>query len=150
FLAEPLERVRRAARLERAAAQDLRARALDRRGARVDLLLGLRGAWTGHDDHLVPAYPHIVDRDDGVLRLEGAAGALVRLADAQHLVHAVEDPDQLGIDLVRADDAEHRARDARRPVDVHPQLDEARDDGINLRLGGALAHYDDHVITLQS
>ena len=91
LLAEPLEAVRRAARLERAAAQDLRAGALDGRGGGHHLLVGLRRARAGHDDHLVAADPHVVDRDDGVLGLEGAAGALVRLGDAQHLVHAVED-----------------------------------------------------------
>ncbi len=87
--------------------------------------------------------------DDRVLRLERAAGALVRLADPQHLVDAVEDPDQLGIDLVGADDAEDGARDAGRTVHIHPQLDQARNHRINLRLGGALVHYDDHVITLR-
>ena len=115
----------------------------------MDLLLRFRRARTGHDDHLVTADPDIVYCDDRVLRFEGAARAFVRLGDAQHLVNAVEDPDQLGIDLVRADHAEHGSRDARRPVDVHPQLDEALDHGINLRLRGALAHDDDHVITLR-
>ena len=62
FLAEALEAVRRAARLEGAAAQDLRAGALDGRGRRVDLLLGLRRARAGHDDHFVAADPHVADR----------------------------------------------------------------------------------------
>ena len=112
LLAKPLEAVGRAARLERAAAENLCARALDRRGAGVHLLLRLRRARTGHDDHLVTADPDIVNGDDGVLRLEGAACALVRLRDAEHLVDAVEDPDQLGIDLVGTDDTEDRAADA--------------------------------------
>src|SRR6266850_1189196 len=150
LLAETLEGVRRAARLERAAAQDLRPRPLDGRGNGVHLLIRLRRAGAGHDDHLVAPYSHVVDVDKGVLGLEGAARALVRLRDAEHLVDAVEDADQLGVDLVGADDAQHGSRHPRRTVNVHPQLDEARDHGIDLRLGGALVHYDDHVITLQS
>ena len=149
LLAEALEAVGRAARLEGAAAQDLRAGALHRRGAGHHLLVGLGRARTGHDDHFVAAYPHVVDRDDRVLGLEGPAGALVGLGDAQHLVHAVEDPDQLRIDLVRTDDAEHRPRGARRSVHVHAQFDEARDDRVDLRLGGPFLHYDDHDITLR-
>ena len=92
--AEPLEAVRRAARLERAAAQHLGARALDGRGGRLDLLLGLGRARARHDDHLVAADPHVADDDDGVLRLERAARELVRLGDAQHFVHAVLDLEQ--------------------------------------------------------
>ena len=64
-------------------------------------------------------------------------------------MHAVEDADQLRVDLVRADDAEHRARRARRSVHVHAQFDEARDHRVDLRLGGPFLHYDDHDITLR-
>ena len=52
--------------------------------------------------------------------------------------------DELRVDLVRADDAEHRARRAGRAVHVHAQLDQPRDDRVDLRLGGAFFHYDDH------
>ena len=66
--------------------------------------------------------------DDGVLRLERAAGQLVRLGDAQHLVDAVQQLDQPRVDLAAADHAEHRARGAGRAVHVHAHLHEVGDD----------------------
>ena len=68
LFAEPLKAVRRAARLERPAAENLRAGLLDRGGRREHLLLGLRRAGPGHHDDLVSANPHIVDHDDRALR----------------------------------------------------------------------------------
>ena len=62
---------------------------------------------------LVAANPYIIDLDDRVLGLERPARALVGLGDAQHLVHAIENPDQLRVDLVRTDHAEHGACRAR-------------------------------------
>ena len=93
---------------------------------------------------VIAADPHIVQDDDRVLRLEGAAGPLVWLRDAQHLVHAVEDADELRIDLVRTHDAQHGARCAGRPVHVHAQFDQPRDHRVDLYLGGTLFHHDDH------
>ena len=87
--------------------------------------------------------------DDRVIGLEGPAGALVRLGDAQHFVHAIENPDQLRVDLVRADDAEHGARRTGRSVHVHAQFDKARNHHVDLRLGGPFLHYDDHDVTLR-
>jgi hypothetical protein len=147
-LAESLEAVRRTARLERAAAKHLGAGPLDggRRG--LDLRRRLRRARSSHDDHFVAADAHVADRNDRVLRLERAAGELVRLADAQHLVHAVENADQAGVDLVGAHDAKHRAGRPRRPVHVHPQLDQPRDDGVDLFLRRAFLHYDNHDVLL--
>ena len=57
----------------------------------------------------------------GVVGLEGAAGQLVGLRDAQHFVHAVHQLDQPRIDLAAADDAEHDARRAGRAMHVHAQ-----------------------------
>ena len=127
LFAESLEAVGRAARLERAAAQDLRARALDRGGRRLDLLLGLGRARARHDDHLVAADAHVADRDDRVLRLERAARELVGLGDPHDLLHAVEHFEQ------RADrpadvppTAPITVRSApRRPVHVESHLDQA-------------------------
>ena len=144
LFAEPLEAVRRAARLERAAAEDLGAGLLHRRGGREDLLFGLRRARAGHHDDLVAADPHVVDDDDGAFGLEGAARELVRLGDAKHLVHAVHHRNQRRIHFVRADDAEHGAIDARGPVHVHARLDQRRDDFFDLRLGCPLFHYHHH------
>ena len=92
FFTETLEAVRRAARLERAAAQDLGAGILDGRRRRLDLFLGLGGARSGHDDDFVAADPQVADRDDGVLGPETPAGELVGLGDAVHLLDAVHAP----------------------------------------------------------
>jgi hypothetical protein len=73
---------------------------------------------------------------------------LARLYGSQHFVHAVEDPDQLGIDLVRTDHAEHRAGGARRAMHVHAEFDETRNHRIDLRLGGPFLHHDDHDLFL--
>jgi len=151
LLAETLEGVRRAARLERAAAQDLRPRPLDGRGNGVHLLIRLRRAGAGHDDHLVAPYSHVVDVDEVSSGLKVRLARLVRLRDAEQPRGR-----RRGCQSARGrswwapDDAQHGSRHPRRTVNVHPQLDEARDHGIDLRLGGALVHYDDHVITLQS
>ena len=64
-------------------------------------------------DHFIPADAHIVEDDDSVLRLEGAAGPLIGLGDPQHFVNAVEYADQFGIDLVRPHHAQDGARGAR-------------------------------------
>ncbi len=61
FLAEALEAVRRASRFERAAAEDLGARLSDGGRRRAHLLVGLRRARSGHDDHLVAAYSNVAD-----------------------------------------------------------------------------------------
>ena len=144
FFAEALEAVRRAARLERAAAEDLRARARTAAAAAAHLRFALRRARAGHDDHLVAADAHVADRDHGAVRLERPARELVRLRDAQHLVDAVQHLDQRLVGMPLADRAEHRARDAGRPVHVHPHFDQPRDDVLDLRLAGAFFHYNDH------
>ena len=148
LFAEALEGIGRAARLEGAAAQNFRARAFDRSRGGVHLLFGFSRARACHDDDLVAAYSHVVDRNDGVFGAEGAAGALIRLGDPKHFVNAVENGNQIGIDLLCADDAKDSPADAGRPVDVHTQLDETLDDRVNLRLGGALVHHYDHISTL--
>ena len=148
LFAETLEAVGRAARLEGAAAQHLGARALDGRGRRMHLVLGLRRARAGHDDDLVAADADFADGEDGVVGLEGAAGELVGLADAQHFVDAVEHLDEARVDLAAADDAEHGARGAARAVHVHAELDEVGDDLFDLRVARALFHDDNHDLLL--
>ena len=90
----------------------------------LHLLFGLGRARSGHHDDLVAADAHVADGEDGVFGLEGAAGELVRLGDAQHFVHAVQQLDQARIDLAAADHAEHGARRARssgaRPCRARP------------------------------
>ena len=144
FLAEALEAVWRAAGLERASAEDLGARAADSRGGRPHLLLGLGRARARHDDHFVATDADVADRNHGAFGLEGPARQLVRLGDAHDLVHSVEHLDQPGLRTVLADHAEHGARDARRPVHVHPDLDQTGHDELDLRFAGPFFHYDNH------
>ena len=145
LLAQPLEAVRRAARLERAAAQDLRAGLLHGGGRGIDLLLGLRRTGPGHDDDLIAADAHVADRDDGAFGLERAAGQLVGLGDPHHLADAVEHLEQPRIQMaVVADRTQHRAADAGRPMHVHLQPDQVSDDLLDLLLAGALLHDHHH------
>ena len=150
FLAEPLEAVRRAARLERAAAEDLRARSADRgrRGAHLVLVLGR--ARTGHDDDLVAAQPDVANHDDRSFGFERPAGELVRRRDPQDLVDAVQHLDEPGVRQSLAHGAEDGPLDARRPVDVHPHFHQARDDLRDLLFGGSLLHDYDHSCCLAS
>ena len=100
---------------------------------------------------LVAADPHVADGDDGVLRLERAAGELVGLGDPQHFLHAVEHLEQPRVELpLPADRAEHRAQRAGRPVHVEAHLDELRDDALDLLVGRPLLHdYNHDVLPLQ-
>src|SRR6266851_1233759 len=133
IFAEPLEAVRRAARLERPAAEDLRACAPHGRRRRPHLRLALRRAGAGHDDHFVAADPHLADADHGAFRLERAAGELVRLRDAQDFVHAIEQLDDALVRVALPHRAEDRARHAGRSVHVHAHLDETGDHLFDLR-----------------
>ena len=145
LLAQPLEAVGRAARLERAAPQHLGARLLDGGGGGGDLLLGLHRARPGHDDHLVAADAEAAERHRGVLRPEGPARQLVGLGDAHHLVHAVHHLDEAGIEPpVAPHRAQHAAQLPGRPVHVELVLHQVRDDLLNLILARALFHHDNH------
>ena len=55
-----------------------------------------------------------------------------------------------GSTLAAADRADHRARRAGRPVHVEAHLDQVRDDLLNLFLGRAFLHHDDHDQSLAS
>ena len=141
LFAEPLEAVRRAARLERSAAEDFGARRSHRRRCRLDLFVGLRRAGPGHDDDLVAADAEIVDDDNGVVWLEGAAGELVRLGNPHDLLHAVENLEQPRVELsLTAHRAEHRSQRARGPVHVETHAGQLRDDALNLLVRRKLLH----------
>src|SRR4029077_17737478 len=108
-------------------------------------LLGrLRRAGAGHDDHLVAAYSDVADVDDGVLVPERPARELVWLGDPHHLVDAFHHLDEARVGTLLSDDTEHRARDARRAMDVHAEFNQPGDDLLDLRLGGPFFHYDNH------
>src|SRR5439155_19006077 len=78
FLAQALEAVRRAARLESAAADHLGAGAGYDFGDALDLVLVLDAARSRHRDDLLAAYIQFADLDDGASRAEAAAGELIR------------------------------------------------------------------------
>ena len=69
LLLEPLERVGRGARLERAAARDLGTPGLDALGHRPELLPRLDGARPGHHGEAPAADRGSVDADDGIGRV---------------------------------------------------------------------------------
>ena len=114
FFAEALEAVRRAARLERAAAEDLRAGALAPRPPSSRTCCSVSAehgpAMTMTSSPPIRTSPTVTTVSSGLkVRLASLYGS----RDAQHLVHAVEQLDQPGVGLPLPDGAEHRARDAR-------------------------------------
>ena len=72
---QPLEVIRRRARLERAAAQQLRACGLDSLGDIDDLLLRFNGAWARDHREMPAAEFRIPDRNHGIVRVELAVAA---------------------------------------------------------------------------
>jgi len=144
FFAKALKAVGRASRFERAAAEDLGARLSDGCRRRAHLLVGFRRARSGHHDHLVATYSNVADVNDGVFVLERPARELVRLGDPHHLVDAFHHLDEAGVGTLLSDDAEHRTRDARRPVDVHTQFNQPSDDLFDLPFGGPFFHHNNH------
>ena len=133
FFAHPLEAVRRGARLERAAAQDRRARSAHRARRGSHLVGGFHRARSRHDDEVLPADLDPVDLDDRVVRLELAADHLVGLADRDDLLDAVA---RLQETQVRAalglDDADDRAVRAPGRMGLEPQLFDRLDDAADL------------------
>ena len=110
-LAHALEGVRAGPRLERAAAEDVRAGLLDVAGDRVQDLAGsrrrtARRSWPGgrRRSRTLPTVT------DGVVLVELAAGELERLQDRQDLLDAGDGRERLGLRLVLvADDADDGA-----------------------------------------
>src|SRR5687767_1454099 len=110
----------------------------------MHLVLALRRAGTSHDDHFVAADADLAAREHGIVRLECAARELVRLADTEHLVYAVEHLDQSRIDLAAADDTQYGASGPARAMHVHAELDQVGDDLFHLRIARAFFHHDNH------
>ena len=103
FDAHALEAVRRAARLEGSAAQELRAGGGDLLRAEQDLLARLDRARAGHDDDLFAADDDAVgERDRRALRAEAAARELVGRRDAVGLVHAGQHLELRDLEVRRA------------------------------------------------
>ena len=88
LLAQALERVGAGARLERAAAQEVGARRLDRPRDGQRLLHGLDRAGSGHQHQLGAADRHRAHAHDAVLALHLAGDELVGVGDRDDLQHA--------------------------------------------------------------
>ena len=107
--------------------------------------------WARHHDHLVAANPHVVEDHHRPRRPEGTTGQLVRLGDADHLVHAVQYLDETGVDrspALAAHGPHHRARGTGRAVGVEPHLDQLCDHMLDLGFGRVLFHHDNHDVNL--
>src|SRR6266446_1133659 len=147
FFTHALEGVGRSARLESTGTQDFGSGFGDGFGDGEDLLAGLDGARAGGDDNFVATdFYAAAEIDDGAFGLELAAGELEGLGDAHDFAHAVEQLEIAMIEIaVHANGAEDGVRFAGGAMHIEAAGDEAVDDVLDLGVGGALLHYDDHV-----
>ncbi len=124
FLTESLERVRRAAWLECAAAKRRSAGLAHQLGSANDLLFRFHGAWSGYHGHVLSAERNAgCDRDDGGLGPPFARHLLVRLRDVNDLHDAGKRFDPRGVDAsVVADESDGRALRARHRLRVVAHL----------------------------
>src|SRR5206468_1606676 len=142
---QALEGVRRRARLVRAAPQEVRAALLRDARRRHDLLLALDGAGAGDRDEAAAADLDAADGDDRVLGVRLARDELVRLRDADRLLDARED-----LELARVEgagvpgDPDGRALLARDHVRLEPEEPDLLEDAVDLGLGAAGLHDDEH------
>ena len=141
--AEPLERVRRRARLERAAAEHRHALGVDDARRLERLLARLDRARPGDEAEVVVAEPAPARLDHGRVAAELARDELVRLQDRQHLLDAGEALErQRREQLALADRADHGRIAPVADVRARARLLQPRDDLVHL-LGGRLrAHHD--------
>src|SRR5262249_45917984 len=147
LLAESLEAVRTGARLERPAAQDVRPGRLHLTGDVVEQVGAFDGAWPGDHAQRAAADTHAsADLHNAIFLVELATGQLERLEDRQHLFHAGNGGERLGLELVLiADDADDGAVFAAADVWLEAQLRDALEDVVDLFAGGVGAENDDHL-----
>src|SRR5216683_562425 len=146
-LAQALERVRRRARLECAAAQHLRSLGRDVARGLEQHLLALDRARSGHDHDLFGPDLHAAHIDDRVLGAELATCELERLGDRDDLVDAAEVREGLAVGVgVGADDADQRSLLATGELGLQADLMHAVDHRVDLAIGGGVPHHDDHEI----
>ena len=135
FFAHALETVGRAARLERAAAQNRCAGFFDRPGRFQQLLAAFDGARPGHQDDLIAADLDAIDINHGVGGMELAAGQLERLQDAHRFLHPFHHVELFALyDRLFTHHADHRARFALTQVHFIAHALHARDHSSNLGL----------------
>src|SRR5216683_2869032 len=146
-LAQALERVRRRARLECAAAQHLRSLGRDVSRGLEQHLLAFDRAWSGHDDDLFGPDLHAAHIDHCVLGAELATCELERLGDRDDLVDAAEVREGLAVGVgVGADDADQGSLLATGELGLQADLMHAVDHRVDLAIGGGVPHHDDHEI----
>ena len=120
---QPLEIIRRCARFESAAAQELGAVLLHALGRFHELLHALDSARSRHDRQVSGANLHAADIDDGVIWLELSADKLVLLGNAHRFLHPVERIHlQARNDLLVTDHTNNRAVVARRKMILESSL----------------------------
>src|SRR5580658_5036721 len=143
ILAKPLETVGRAARLESASPNDLRARLGNNLRRAFDLVFILNAARASHSDHARTADFDRPELDHGAAGLEVAAGNLIGRDDAVSLFDPIHNLEIRWIKVLdRTHAAEHGVHNTSRAMDREARTDQAIDNGLNLRLSGALLHDD--------
>ena len=143
LLAEPLEGVRRGARLEGAAAEHRHALGGDGARGLERLLARLDRARAGDEAEVAVADAAAAHLDHGRIGRQLAGDELVRLEDRQHLLDPGEALErQRREQLALADRADHRRLAAGRDECRAAGFVEPRDDLVHLLLGGARAHHD--------
>ena len=144
--AHALEGVGRAARLERAAAEEFRAGIFDNFGAGKNLLAAFDRAGAGHDDDLLAADADAVGKaDDGAFGAKAAPGEFVRRADADDFRNPGEHLEFLVVEGAgRADAGEDGLHGPGGAVHVEADFHHPLDDVLNLFFGRAVLHSNDH------
>ncbi len=112
-------------------------------GSALDLIFAFDAARAGHHDDFAAADFHVANLHHSAGGTETAAGQLVRRNDAVDFLDAIHQFDNGSIEVfVAAHASEHGVDHAGGAVNVEPVFDQAGDDFLDLRLGGALLHYD--------
>src|SRR5262245_8353071 len=139
-----LEALRRSARLECPAAHDLAPLLPHRFRCRLDLLLTFDRARAGHDHNIITSDSDPAHLHDGPFHSERAARQLVRLGDPYDLLHPIEKLIVSRIDDLSSDYTKDRPLNSGRPMDVKTIPDQPVDHLLDLILGCASLHDDDH------
>ena len=143
---KPLKGVGRAARLERAAAKNLRACLAYQFGGTEDLLARFHGARAGHHNHLFAADFHTVGQPHhGAFRTEGAPHQLVGRADAVDGLHAGQHFELARIEVnALADCGQHALTRAGGAMHGKAHLDQMVGDLLDLVFARRLPHRNNH------
>src|SRR5437879_1477344 len=147
WLAHPLESVRRCAWFESAAAQNFCPRFRDAFRDGKDLFTRFHRAWPGGNGNLRSSNADTPAKiDNRAFRLELAARKFERLRDAHDFAHPVEQFKIAMIEVpMHADGSKDGMRFTGGTVYVKTVSYEAIDHLLDLRVGSAFLHHDDHM-----